>query len=76
MEQEVNDITLDETIRAINQLKNWKAPGSDWILAELIKYGSLELHKMIYELCKCIWNEEKLPEVWNKAIVIPVYKKG
>lgn len=31
---------------------------------------------MIYELCKRIWNEEKLSEEWNKAIVIPVYKKG
>jgi len=23
-----------------------------------------------------IWNEEKLPEEWNKIIVIPVYKEG
>jgi len=46
-------------------LKNWKTTGSDRIPAELIKYGGLELH---------IWNEPKLPEEWNKAIVIPVYK--
>jgi hypothetical protein len=76
VEQQVNDITLDETIRAIKRLKNWKAPGSDGIPAELIKYGGIELHKTIYELCKRIWNEEKLPEEWNKAIVIPLYKKG
>lgn len=57
-EQEVKDISLDETLSAINRLKNWKAPGSDGIPAELIKYGSLELHKTIYELCSRIWNEE------------------
>lgn len=75
-EQEVKDISLDETLRAINRLKNWKAPGADGIPAKLIKYGGLELHKTIYELCSRIWNEEILPEEWNKAIVIPVHKKG
>ncbi|KAL4082886.1 hypothetical protein QTP88_029540 [Uroleucon formosanum] len=67
-EQEVKDTSLDETLRAINRLKNWKAPGSDGIPAELIKYGGLELHKTIHELCSCIWNEEIIPEEWNKAI--------
>jgi len=75
-EQEVKDISLDETLRAINRLKNWKAAGSDGIPAELIKYGGLELHKTIYELCSRIWNEEIIPEEWNKAIVIPIHKKG
>ncbi|KAL4084171.1 hypothetical protein QTP88_028004 [Uroleucon formosanum] len=75
-EQEVKDISLDETLRAINRLKNWKTPGSDGIPAELIKYGGLELHKTIHELCSCIWNEEIIPEEWNKAIVIPIHKKG
>lgn len=27
VEQEVKDVSLDEVIRAINRLKNWKAPG-------------------------------------------------
>lgn len=30
----------------------------------------------IYELILQIWNQEKMPEKWDKAIVCPIYKKG
>lgn len=59
MEQEVNDITLDETKRAISWLKIWNS-GSNGIPAELKKYDGTELYKITYELCKPICNEEKL----------------
>jgi len=39
VELEICEITLDETKMAINSLKNWKAPGTDGISAELLKYG-------------------------------------
>jgi sorting nexin-29 len=70
-EQKVKDISLDETLGAIN----WKALASDVIPAEIIKYGGSELHKTIYELYNRIWNEEKLPEEWNKAIVVLIHNK-
>lgn len=75
-EPEVCKINLDETKMAINSLKNWKAPGTDGIPAELLKYGGEVLHTNIHELCLTIWKEEKLPEDWNKAIIIPPHKKG
>ncbi|KAE9537430.1 hypothetical protein AGLY_006453 [Aphis glycines] len=59
---ELKEITIDETIKAIYQLKNWKAPGQDRILE-------------IHILCKRIWDEERLPDEWNKAIIILLYKK-
>lgn len=61
-------------MKAINQLKNWKAPGQDGIPAELIKLGGKRLHKAIHILCKHIWDEEKLPDEWNEAVIIPLYK--
>ncbi|KAL4135669.1 hypothetical protein QTP88_007267 [Uroleucon formosanum] len=67
-EQEVNDVSMQEVKTAINNLKNWKAPGTDGIPAELIKYGGEALHQAIYEVCQKIWNEEELPEERNKAI--------
>jgi hypothetical protein len=34
------------------------------------------LRSKIHKLINCIWNKEKLPEQWNKSIIIPAYKKG
>jgi len=72
----VEDICIEETKRAINCLKEWKSPGSDGIPAELIKYGSEEIHKTIHEICNEVWETEVLPNDWKKAIIIPLYKKG
>ena len=47
---------------AIDKLKSHKSPGTDQILAELIKVGGrticLEIHKLIIS----IWKKEKLPK--------------
>jgi len=62
-------------MKEIYQLKNWKVPGQDRILAKLIKLGGEKIHEAIHILCKRIWDEERLPDKWNKAIIIPLYKK-
>jgi len=75
-ELEINDVFMHEVKKAINSLKNWKAPGINGIPAELIKYGGDVLHQTIYELCQKIWKNEQLLEEWNKTIVVPLHKKG
>jgi hypothetical protein len=52
-------------------LKNYKSPGSDLILAELIHVEG-EIHKLI----NFIWNKEELPDQWKEYIIVPIYKKG
>jgi len=69
-------VTQEETYKAIISLKNWKAPGSDKILAELIMYDGKEMFYFMFRLCQKIWNNEHLLKIWNEAIIIPIHKKG
>ena len=72
----VESPTFAETIEAIKSMKNHKAPGEDLITAELIKYGGNTLHTQIHMLIGQIWDEEKIPTEWNRAIITPIHKKG
>lgn len=44
----ISEVTQEETYKAIISLENWKAPGSDKISAELIKYGGKEMHYFMF----------------------------
>lgn len=72
----VKEISKKEVRAAIRSLENWKAPGSDSIPSELIKYGGDDMYNFIYRVCHKVWQEEKMPENWNEAIIIPLHKKG
>jgi hypothetical protein len=61
---------------AIAELKEYKSPGSDQILAELIQAGGAMLLSAIRELTNSVWNKEELPDQWKESIIVPVHKKG
>jgi hypothetical protein len=59
---------------ATGKLKRYKSPGTDQILAELIKAGGKtcsEIHILIHS----IWNKEELPQQWKESIIVPIHKK-
>jgi hypothetical protein len=58
------------------KLKSYKSPGTDQILAELIKAGDETLCSEIHELICSIWNEGKLPQQWKESIIVPIHKNG
>jgi hypothetical protein len=60
---------------AIAKLKSYKSPGTDQILAELIKAGGEKLYSEIHRLICSIRNKE-LPQQWKESIVVPIFKKG
>jgi hypothetical protein len=72
----VKEISKEEVKEAIKNLKNWKAPGSDSIPSELIKYGGEDMYNFIFRICHRVWSEEVMPETWSEAIIIPLHKKG
>jgi hypothetical protein len=60
-ETEVEPPTYKEVSDIIKKLNENKAPGTDNIPAELIKYGGYILKHRMYKLILLIWNKEQLP---------------
>ena len=69
-------ITRTEVITAIKHLKNGKASGIDNIPPEAMKaLDSISLNKF-HHLLNRKWEEEHIPEDWNKGILVKLPKKG
>jgi hypothetical protein len=66
---------LVEVEIAIGKLKSCKSPGTDQILAELIKAGGETFYSEIHRLICCIWNKEELPQQWKESIIVPIQKR-
>ena len=56
-------------------LKNGKAPGSDEIVAELVKNGGQVMVDWLWELLREVWTTKRVPQDWKNAILIPLHKK-
>lgn len=56
--------------------RNNKALGPDSITGEILKAGSMILITEMHNLIRYIWLEEKMLADWEKALLIPMYKKG
>lgn len=76
MEPLTENISQEEVNVAVAGLKNWKAPRSDNIPAELLKYGGNNLQNVLFRVCDTIWKEEQMPTSWHEAVIIPLHKKG
>jgi exonuclease III len=66
--------TLQETVKAIEQLKAGKAAGKDGIPPEIWKKGGLTLHTKLHEFFVCCWERGKLPQDLRDAVIITLYK--
>ncbi|KAK6729458.1 hypothetical protein RB195_006481 [Necator americanus] len=67
--------TESEVLVCIQKMKNRKSGGDDGISAEMLKYlppsGIHEMTKII----RSIWINERIPDSWRHAIIIPLHKK-
>ncbi len=63
-----------EIMEAIRKLKLGKAPGSDGITAEMLKYGGEIVVDWMVWICNLAWEHSEVPEDWRKAIIVPLYK--
>ena len=69
-------LLLSEVKDALMTLKNGKAAGNDGIPPELLKCGRNALAVPMFELLSRIWEDEKVPSEWSKAVIIKLFKKG
>ncbi|XP_062831915.1 ras-GEF domain-containing family member 1A isoform X1 [Anolis carolinensis] len=69
-------VTEDEIRCIINNLKTNKAPGEDYLPAELFKTHLDWWAPLLAGLFTHINNICQIPVGWKMAIVVPVYKKG
>jgi hypothetical protein len=59
---------------AIAKLKNYKSPGTDYILAELIQAGGEILLSAIHKLIKSIWNRKNCL-ISGRSLLLHQFKK-
>lgn len=73
---EPDPLTMEELQETLKTTKNRKACGTDKINMELWKYAPESLHKKLLQLLNKCWKNKIIPEDWNVASVISIYKKG
>ena len=75
-EDKIPLITASEVRHAIRQLKENKAPGSDYITNDLLKNTREVLLAKRAELFNECLHQSKIPKDWHTAAIILLYKKG
>ena len=69
-------IRLEEVVKAIKQLKNYKAPGEDGLYPEMFKVEEEGLVFFLKRLFSEIWVTGIVPTDWKSGVIIRVPKKG
>nr|VZI08286.1 unnamed protein product [Spirometra erinaceieuropaei] len=67
--------SLQETIRAVQQLSSGKAPGSDAIPVEVYKHGGPQLMDHLTALFQEMWRQGKVPHDFKDATIVHLYKR-
>nr|VZI32969.1 unnamed protein product [Spirometra erinaceieuropaei] len=67
--------SLQETVRAVQQLSSGKAPGSDAIPAEVCKHGGPQLMDHLTALFQEMWRQGEVPQDFKDATIVHLYKR-
>ena len=74
-EEEIPPIPDSEAAKALNEMKNNKAPGENNIVIEMIKVGEVTIKK-IKELFNLILTKENVLTNWKNALIIILFTNG
>ena len=76
LDMDVGNIRLEEVQKAIDQIKNNKAPGEDGIFPEMFKVDVEELKSFLTKLFNSIWVKGEIPNEWKQGVIVKIPKKG
>ncbi|BHF86046.1 hypothetical protein SprV_ctg2602922500 [Sparganum proliferum] len=67
--------SLQEFIRAVQQLSSGNAPGSDAIPAKVYKHGGPQLMDHLTALFQEMWRQGEVPQDFKDATIVHLYKR-
>ncbi|BHF68847.1 hypothetical protein SprV_0301188800 [Sparganum proliferum] len=67
--------SLQETVRAVQQLSSGKAPRSDAIPAEIYKHGGPQLMDHLTALFQEMWRQGEVPQDFKDATIVHLYNR-
>ena len=77
MFEELNvNLSREEILKSINQLKTNKSGGPDRLINEFFIHGKSILFPTLNNLFNKIFEIRHFPECWSEGYVIPLHKKG
>lgn len=72
---EINaEITENEVLQCLNNLKQNKACASDLILNEFLKFSKTKMLSVYTRLFNIVFTSGFIPEEWSQGIISPIYK--
>ena len=74
-------ISVEEVVATLKRLKSWKAPGCDRIPVDFLKLFACGAEgnaavRALTRICNRMFVGGSIPEVWTKAVVVSIFKKG
>ena len=73
---DLNPVSLEDIIEAINRLKSSQSCGIDGITSNILESAKLEISPILYYLFNRSINSKTFPECWKLATVTPLFKGG
>ena len=66
----------EELATVLKGLKNNKAPVTDSVVNEFLKYSGPEVRNKLLNIMKMIFEKWDIPSDFRKTLITPLYKKG
>ena len=74
VEDDISEITSAKIGMALRSTKNWKGTGPDNLPVKVWKSLRRTGVNFLKEALNKITDEEKIPDIWRKSILIPMFK--
>ena len=75
-DNEEDNISMVELIKAKKKIKLGKAAGADQIFPEMIVNQDIEADKLLLKIFQTAYKTKSIPNDWNISVIIPIHKSG